>query len=88
MTSDQFLARHGEQWEAFKRDPMYKDLVDTVRTFDPARKMPEVPAKDATEHSSHLLGRIAGFNLALEIIDKLSVPQKTVDPEASWSGDE
>ena len=65
MTAETFLKRHGEQWSAFRRDPMYPDLVELLRSFDPARQMDKVTAKDATENSEHLLGRIAGFNLAI-----------------------
>lgn len=71
MTAEVFLKRHGEQWLVIKHDPLYRDLVEYLRSGDPARMMPDVEAQSATEHAQHLLGRIAGFNLAIKLLTSL-----------------
>ncbi len=86
MTIDLFLKRHGEVWEAFKRDPMFIDLIETVRDCDPSRALPLVSATDATENTQHLLGRIAGFNLAINVItQKLVLMQVVEPPKETWT---
>tara|TARA_R110000868_G_scaffold64854_5_gene194628 strand:- start:3973 stop:4242 length:270 start_codon:yes stop_codon:yes gene_type:complete len=85
MTIELFLKRHGENWEKLKRDPLFTDLIEAVRSCDPARAMHLVSAKDATDNTQHLLGRIAGFNLALNVIDGISLPQDSTPPEETWA---
>lgn len=87
MTQELFISRHGKQWTELRADPMYRDLIEYLRTCDPARTMPNITAKDTTEHSAALLGRIAGYNLILNAIDLL-VPELTEQhPEATYADD-
>lgn len=84
MKPDQFLLRHGQPWTALKRDPMWKDLLETIRGFDPARSMPAVDSTAATENAAHLLGRITGFNLAVNVIEALKIEETITPPEETW----
>ncbi len=84
MKIETFLSRHGEVWEQFKRDPIYPDLIATLRALDPSRSMHLVTAKDATENTAHLLGRIAGFNLAIGIMEEIQLQQSNAMPEETW----
>jgi len=84
MTPDKFLSRHGEAWLTHRSDPMFRDLIECLRAFDPARAIPNVTAKDATENTQHLLGRIAGFNLAINTIMALEPGPMHVNIEATY----
>jgi hypothetical protein len=88
LSPDQFLTRHAEQWQVLRRDPMWRDLIETIRTFDPCRAMPAVTAKDATENTQHLLGRIAGFNLAVNVITALEPGPQHVNLQATYQPEE
>lgn len=92
MTQEEKVARffkyHGNSYNHFRRSEMWDDLIDLIRTCDPARKMPEVAANSGTEHSQYLLGRIAGFNLCLEALESVERPQEQNDPEAKFNEQE
>jgi hypothetical protein len=81
---DRFFRFHGRSFDYLKRSDMFIDLMDVLRSFDPARAMPDVQAKDSTEHSQHLLGRITGFNLALQALETLARPAEEQIPQESF----
>lgn len=88
MTPETFLSRHGAQWLVLRRDPMWTDLLETIRAFDPSRAMPAVSATDATNNAEHLLGRISGFNLAVNVLTSLEPSPQHVAIEATYEPDE
>jgi hypothetical protein len=47
-----------------------------------------VTAKDATENTQHLLGRIAGFNLAVNVITALEPGPQHVNLQATYQPEE
>jgi hypothetical protein len=92
MTAQQsvemFVSRHGDNWLAFQRDPMFRDMMEMVRAFDPARAAPDIAASSATEHAQHLLGRIAGFNLVTNLLDHgIQLPGPNQQIEATYADD-
>ncbi len=89
MTKEQFLQLHGSDWANIRRSALYADLLATLRGYDPARLMPGVEATSATEHAPHLLGRIAGFNLAVNLLESGIVFEEIAEePEATYPQDE
>lgn len=86
MTAELFLKFHGEQWMPLCRTQMFKDLIELLRTSDPARALPGVDSVAATDHAQHLIGRIAGFNLAVNTLEKGIVPPEAFpQPEVEYS---
>lgn len=69
MTNEAFLKFHGQQWAELRRGQIFTDLLATLRSSDPARATPGVAAGDATANAQNLLGRIAGFNLAVNLLE-------------------
>lgn len=89
MTTEQFLQRHGAEWYQFRRSEAFPSLLEILRSFDPARTMPAVHADSATEHAQHLLGRIAGFNLAVNILETAIVFEPEVkEPEVTYQSED
>lgn len=89
MTAQQsiemFVSRHGENWLAFQRDPMYRDMMEMCRCHDPARATPDIAAPSATEHAQHLLGRISGANLIINLLDHgVQLPGPSQQMEATY----
>lgn len=85
MTPEQFLQRHGTDWNAIRRSELFPALVETLRSFDPSRAMPAVEASSATEHAQHLLGRIAGFNLAVNTLESgIAFAEPPQEPTESY----
>lgn len=67
---------------------MWEDLMDLLRSHDPSRDLPQVTAQSASENAQHLLGRIAGFNAAVNTLDAIERPQTQEEPEPSFSKEE
>ena len=85
MTKDQFLNRYGPAWNELRRSELFSALLETLRDSDPARSMPAVMAQSATEHAQHLLGRIAGFNLAVNLLENgIIVEDAEQEPEPAY----
>lgn len=84
MNVDLFLKRHSQQWAELRRDPMWDDLVELLRSFDPARAMDSITAMDGTNNSSFLLGRIAGFALCMNAFTGIEIPSDNSTPEQNY----
>lgn len=85
MTDDQFWKFHGPTWNEFRRSDTFPALLDVLRNRDPARATPALTSTDATECAQHLLGRISGFNLAVNTIEALKQDEPAQEPEVNYT---
>lgn len=88
MTVPQFMQRHEVAWNALQHDPMWHDLISTLREFDPARKLPAVGVEDLTKNTNTFLGSISGFNLAVNVLTHgITLDPNIRMPEADYPED-
>lgn len=86
---DRFFKNNGRTWDYLRGTGVWEDLLDLLRSCDPAREMPDITVQSLTEHSQHLLGRISGFNLAVNILERLERPQTDdTEPETTFRPEE
>lgn len=82
---ERFFKFHGRTWDYIRRSDAWEDLLDLIRAFDPCRDLPQVTAQSASDNSQHLLGRIAGFNAAVNVLETMERPTQESEPEANFS---
>lgn len=88
-SKEQFLRRHGIQFEALQRDPMWRDLMELCRAHDPARAMPSYSAEVATSSAQYLNGTIAGAAVILNLLDHgIRLQQQFENPPETWGAEE
>jgi len=83
--AERFRIHHGQVFEELRRSAIWEDLMGLLRAHCPSRLTPNVEVSSASENAEHLLGRIAGFNLAANLLDdgfNFEVEQK--EPEATY----
>jgi hypothetical protein len=85
VTPELFNSRHGLQWDAFKKSPMFTDLLRVADDESPKVQMHKISAVVMTENPSALLGSIAGFSLFRSLLLRLGTKETTPEEEADFS---
>lgn len=86
MTKELFNARHGPSWDAFKKSPVFTDLLRVADgTASPAVQMHKMPLEQVTNNNAALLGSISGFALFRALLMELGSLPTTPEEESNFS---
>lgn len=85
MTIEKFLERHSGNWEAFKRDPMFIDLIAVAHEYAPYHRVINVSTPECSANSQFILGTISGFASFQDLMEnQITTSAKIVPPETAW----
>jgi hypothetical protein len=91
MTAQQsvemFARRHGAEWLVFQRDPMYLDMMEMLRSHDPAREFQMATVDHCADPNitMALMNRSAQHNLLLNLLDHgVQLPGPSQQIEATY----